>query len=75
MSTVSLECDGRDALDMMFERMYPNSNYASIVMPNKCTRRDSGESILVDIIKQKMETTALPLTMRKRLMYERAMAS
>lgn len=76
MKNAILECDGRDALDLMFEKMYPNTNL-SIITPNKCTRPNAGQNdkILSDIIQQKMQTKALPLAMRKRLLYEQAMCS
>lgn len=69
--------DGRDVLDLMFEKMYPNSNIDTLVTPSRCTRPDNdpAERILVDIIQQKMETKPLPLAMRKRLMYEQSVAS
>ena len=76
MKNAILECDGRDALDLMFEKMYPNTKL-NIITPNRCTRPDAGQSdkILSDIIQQKMQTKALPLAMRKRLLYEQAMHS
>ena len=76
MKNTILECDGRDLLDLMFEKMYPNTNL-NITIPNRCTRPDAGQSdkILSDIIQQKMQTKALPLAMRKRLLYEQAMCS
>ena len=76
MKNAILECDGRDVLDLMFEKMYPNTNL-NIIIPNRCTRPDAGQSdkILSDIIQQKMQTKALPLAMRKRLLYEQAMCS
>ena len=75
MSNLNLNEDGRDLLDRMFERMYPNS--ISIVSPSRCTRPDNnpGEKILVDVIKNKIENKAMPLAMRKRMLYEQALAS
>lgn len=68
--------DGRDMLDMMFERMYPNSSL-KIAIPNRCTRpeRDIGERVLDNIIQSKIENKALPLALRKRMLYEQARAS
>lgn len=68
--------DGRDALDKMFKKMYPSSTI-SIITPCKCTRSESdfGESVLNNIIKNKIENKALPLTLRKRMLYEQARAS
>ena len=69
--------DGRDVLDLMFEKMYPNSDYDCIVTPGRCTRPDNNpaDKILVDIIQQKMESRPLPLAMRKRLLYEHSVVS
>ena len=68
--------DGRDLLDMMFEQMYPKSSL-KIAIPNRCirTERDIGESVLDNIIQNKIENRALPLALRKRLLYEQARAS
>ena len=77
MRNAVLECDGRDALDLMFEKMYPNSTSLNIISPARCTRPDADNSdkILSDVIQKRMETKALPLAMRKRLLYEQAMCS
>ena len=68
--------DGRDLLDLMFCEMYPNSNIITISAPKRCTDPNSNTSdkILSDIISQKIETKTLPLTLRKRLLYEQALA-
>ena len=68
--------DGRDSLDIMFQKMYPNSNL-SIVSPAKCTRPSANvkDSVLNDIIQSKIENRALPLALRKRMLYERSIAS
>ena len=34
MKNAILECDGRDVLDMMFEKMYPNNNDLNIITPH-----------------------------------------
>lgn len=77
MKNAILGCDGRDALDLMFEKMYPNSNNLNIITPSRCTRPETNisDSVLNGIIQQKMETKALPLAMRKRLLYEQAINS
>ena len=68
--------DGRDLLDEMFEQMYPNSDLKMII-PNRCTRSkcDAEESVLDNIIQSKIQNRALPLALRKRLLYEQARAS
>lgn len=68
--------DGRDALDMMFEKMYPNSSL-KILSPCRCTRPEQNinDSVLDSIIQKKIENKALPLALRKRMLYEQARAS
>lgn len=75
MSNAVLECDGRDALDLMFKKMYPNQNSFSIITPSRCTRPsvENNDGILTEIIQKKMETKAMPISMRKRLMYEQSL--
>ena len=55
MSKLNFNEDGRDLLDKMFEKMYPNS--ISIASPSRCTRPNNNpsEKILVDVIKNKIE--------------------
>ena len=76
MNELSEESDGRDALDSIFEKMYPKSSIKNIT-PDKCERADfeKNESILNEVIKTKIENKGLPITLRKRLLYERAIAS
>ena len=67
--------DGRDALDDMFKKMYPNNTLR--IIPNKCNRpyQENNYSILNEIIEAKLKNKAIPLTLRKRMLYEHAIAS
>lgn len=77
MSKFDFECDGRDLLDKMFESMYPKSETLRIVAPSRCIRAENtvSDSVLTGIIQQKIENKAMPIAMRKRLLYEQALAS
>ena len=76
MSTKINFSDGRDALDSMFEKLYTVGDIG-IVAPCRCKRSETDicDSVLTNIIKQKIENKAVPLVMRKRMLYEQARAS
>lgn len=69
--------DGRDALDLLSLDLF-GDNDIGLVRP---TRRKNAEinyrldSTLVELISERVKMKAVPLAMRKRLMYERALAS
>ena len=66
--------DGRDALDLMVADIFPDSNIISITAPRRqCVESRISDSVLNEIIQQKIETKALPLTMRKRMMYQQSL--
>ena len=78
MSKSLIKCqDGRDALDLLSMDLFGDDDIGLL----RPTRRESTDinarldSTLTDVISQRMKTKAMPLAMRKRMMYERALAS
>ena len=81
IKSTELECkkfkDGRDDLDLIIQKLFDDDNLIEF----QVTRRDikpietRGESALTELIENKIQTKALPLALRKRLMYERALSA
>ena len=74
MSTNNIVYDGRDALDSLFAEIYPESCIITISMPDRSlTIRDiEADRAIEEVIQKKVTSKAIPLTLRKRLMYSQS---
>ena len=69
--------DGRDALERLSSGLFDDFDFSLLAQrrQNKEASFSRMDSVLSVVIKQRIDTKAVPISMRKRLLYERSLAS
>ena len=76
MSKMKIDQDGRDVLEQMCKEMFNIDE--NLILPLRSARRmdlSKIDSVLVDVIQEKIPSKLVPISMRKRMLYEQSIAS
>ena len=77
MSKMRIGQDGRDALERLCSDLFDDFDLRPVTPMRQeqeipYSRMDS---VLTDVIKQRVQAKAVPISMRKRMLYEQSLAS
>ena len=74
---MKIDQDGRDVLERLCFDVFDDLELRPII-PSRCEQEmaySRMDSVLVDVIQQRIKVKAVPISMRKRLLYEQSLAS